>query len=319
MERQAFWKKGKMEGKIEEWYEDGSVAFEGSFVDNKPRGAHKSFYEKGIASEEFFTKEGREGEQKAYFPNGQLKMVCCYKNGQLDGAKKISTEDGALIFNATYKQGMLEGKVVYVHPDGMKEIRHFTHNHPDGLWQIYYPECKIKALEATFVNGLLEGGFSEFDEVGTKVVSIPYKSGKREGTAINYDHDGHVVMSAEYVEGLQEGPMKYYYPSGALYKEAIFHADLQEGEELCYFENGSVSGRSFFLHGKLHGLVQNWNEQGVLIFEAEYQEGLRSGKFNKYYDDGSPRLLQRFENDVLVHNDKKVRVTTCAMREKREA
>ena len=35
-----------------------------------------------------------------------------------------------------------------------------------------------------------------------------------------------------------------------------------------------------------------------MVFEAEYQDGLRHGKFNKYYDDGSPYLEQSFVYDV---------------------
>lgn len=37
----------------------------------------------------------------------------------------------------------------------------------------------------------------------------------------------------------------------------------------------------------------------MLIFEGEYKEGLRHGKFNKFYDNGEPRLLQTFAEDQL--------------------
>ena len=37
-----------------------------------------------------------------------------------------------------------------------------------------------------------------------------------------------------------------------------------------------------------------------MIFEAEYKHGLKHGIFNKYYDDGRPKLFQRYEEDKRV-------------------
>jgi antitoxin component YwqK of YwqJK toxin-antitoxin module len=37
----------------------------------------------------------------------------------------------------------------------------------------------------------------------------------------------------------------------------------------------------------------------MLVFEGEYRDGKRHGKFNKYYDDGKPLLLQSFSDDAL--------------------
>ena len=107
-------------------------------------------------------------------------------------------------------------------------------------------------------------------------------------------------MTAEYVNGVQAGPMRRYFPNGNLYKESLYRNDLQEGEELTYFPDGKVESRSLYLDGRLNGLVQSWSAAGTLIFEAEYEHGLRSGKFNKYNDDGSPKVLQVFRQDSLV-------------------
>jgi antitoxin component YwqK of YwqJK toxin-antitoxin module len=231
-------------------------------------------------------------------------MVALYHAGQLEGPKKRFDESGNELFVASYTAGRLNGKVVHRRANGMEEVQHFCDNHPEGLWVIYYPPHptfgQVKALEAKFQNGLLQGELAEFNEEGTKVVSLPYVDGKRNGTATMYSHDSRVVMTAEYVAGVQMGPMRRYYPNGSLYKEALYRDDLQEGEELTYFPEGKMAGRSFYLHGKLNGLLQNWNEKGVLVFEAEYENGLRSGKFNKYYDDGSPKVVQTFRQDVLV-------------------
>jgi len=42
-----------------------------------------------------------------------------------------------------------------------------------------------------------------------------------------------------------------------------------------------------------------------MTFEAEYKEGLKNGKFNKYYDDGKARLISNYSKDLL-HGAKKI-------------
>jgi antitoxin component YwqK of YwqJK toxin-antitoxin module len=42
-----------------------------------------------------------------------------------------------------------------------------------------------------------------------------------------------------------------------------------------------------------------------VIFEGEYKDGKKSGKFNKYFDDGRNRLISTYNEDQL-HGVKKV-------------
>ena len=74
--------------------------------------------------------------------------------------------------------------------------------------------------------------------------------------------------------------------------------DKREGEEKTYHENGRLASIFCYRNDLLDGLAQSWNPEGVLVFEAEYQDNLRHGKFNKYYDDGSPYLEQTFVYDA---------------------
>jgi uncharacterized protein len=74
---------------------------------------------------------------------------------------------------------------------------------------------------------------------------------------------------------------------------------LLEGEEKTYYEDGKVASVIPYQNGKIHGNYQQWNRQGVLVFDAEYKDGERHGKLNKYYDDGKPYLVQKFSHDQL--------------------
>ena len=66
-----------------------------------------------------------------------------------------------------------------------------------------------------------------------------------------------------------------------------------------YFEDGKLNSIYRYKEGKLNGLSEHWNSEGVLIFEGEYCNGKQHGKFIKYYDNGKLRLKQHFVDGVL--------------------
>jgi len=91
-----------------------------------------------------------------------------------------------------------------------------------------------------------------------------------------------------------------YYPNGQMRLQANFVKNLKEGEEKGFHDDGKPLSVRHYKAGKLDGLAMEWNREGVVVFEADYREGMRHGKFNKYDDKGEPRLLQTFENDQAV-------------------
>lgn len=312
VEHLALWKNGKQEGLTEEWFEDGSICSKGSFSQGKPEGIHETMYEpsqthvfKSVCmTQERFVQGKLHGKQTAYYPNGQIKMEAVYTNGILDGDKKIFDEQGTCIFSATYIQGKLHGPVCHIRPDGCKEIQQYLQNHPEGTWQVYYPDHpsfgSIKALEAFFSSGVLHGKYTEYNQTGQQIYSVQYEHGNKEGKACFYSPDGRLEISMEYHQGQLQGPSYTFYPSGALLKQAIYVNNLLEGEEKRFFESGEVSQIATYSRGKLQGPIRAWDIKGHLIFEGEYVQGLRSGIFKKYDQKGRLRVFQKFENDVLI-------------------
>ena len=309
--RLCFWKSGTLDGLSEEWDEDGSLLHRGSFIEGRPEGLHETMYEKEPESssqakmkEERFLDGQLHGRQVAYHPNGQMKLEAFYNKGILEGTKKAFHEGGEMLFSGTYKEGRLEGEVFHRRADGLEEIQCYKGNHPDGVWQLYYPSHptfgKVKALEASFSNGLLHGDYIEYNQTGQMSFSVRYEHGLQEGNGCMYDLDGRILMTAEFHKGELEGPVRCFYPSGALLKEGIYVHGLLEGEEKRFHENGSLAQTAAYREGKLHGPMRSWNQKHQLIFEGEYKNGLRSGLFKKYEESGRLRIVQKFENDVLL-------------------
>ena len=207
-----------------------------------------------------------------------------------------------------YEQGKIHGKHVQKFPDGKEVVHHYTQGRFDGAHEIYYPLVEGKepvcAVKAFYVDGSLEGEVLEFDEQGCLVALTPYVHGKKEGTAKIWDNKGVLLVSVDLKEDEQHGRLYQYFSSGKLMKEMCFEHNMPVGDEKIYHPNGQVETEAHYIAGKMEGMTRSWNIEGVLVFEGEYKEGKRCGKFNKYYDTGKPKLLQTFVGDEL-HGVKK--------------
>ncbi len=71
-----------------------------------------------------------------------------------------------------------------------------------------------KALEANYINGLLEGELSEYNESGNKISKLIYKGGSKEGLSTLYDQEGRTKKTLYYVNDLLDGPVIDYFPNG---------------------------------------------------------------------------------------------------------
>lgn len=335
--REVSFVSGKKDGREAHYFENGKQALLANYVQGALDGDFLSFFEDAKPHEiyhyikgkpdgewtEYFPntagktrqivktlqcfKDGAlHGEQKRFWENGQLQVNLSYDAGVLHGRKALFSEDGLRLFDATYVKGSLQGKVYDRRQNGMEMTQNYKDNLLHGEYIVYYPQrpkataSKVKAYEAKYVEGKLDGEVIEYSESGAKKMSSFYKDGKRDGVASCYTPEGQVTMTAEFKDGKQHGAMVYYFSNGNVSKRMQFATDLQEGEEVAFFENGQKASIAHYKKGKLHGLSQEWNAQGILLFEAEFKDGLKNGKFNKYYETGKLHIEQNFANDVLT-------------------
>ena len=87
---------------------------EGTLKKGKFNGPLKTFYDNGQLKSEGTYKDGNEdGPFKSYYDNGQLKQEKTYKDGELNGPYKLYDENGQLESERTYKDGQLIDSKVY--------------------------------------------------------------------------------------------------------------------------------------------------------------------------------------------------------------
>lgn len=108
----------------------------------------------------------------------------------------------------------------------------------------------------------------------------------------------------EYFElnGKMEGVYKSYYLKGDIEKECTYQAGELNGMERCFSaETGKVASEVDFKMGQKHGWSRWFTSSGVLIGEAHYVEGQKSGPKREWFTDRPGRLM----NIEHYHNGKR--------------
>lgn len=124
--------------------------------------------------------------QTEYYENKAIKSRCFYKAGKLDGTAKFFDEDGFLINEKIYREGILKTEYNYKNGklDGSEKLFHSN----GQLW-----------TERLYKNGLLWDVVSNYDSTGKAMDPGTLKEGY--GIIKLYDTKGKLLEIMKYREG----------------------------------------------------------------------------------------------------------------------
>lgn len=115
-----------------------------------------------------------DGEQIAYFANGNKKMTYNVVAGQISGAVSFNYEDGAIKETGMMSKGMKNGTWEKFNQEGKKiSVASFNNDQKDGTWQIW-------------------------DDNGTLRYQMQYNNGKKTGTWKIWDESGKLTEEKSY-------------------------------------------------------------------------------------------------------------------------
>ena len=146
-----------------------------------------------------------------------------------------------------------------------------------------------------FVDGKLQGAFTEYDAAGRVAARQHYVAGTLHGPASiyadgvltaemiqvngvlqgpmhSYDALGRLAATALYVNGKPHGPTTIFRPDGARSKVMNYTDGKLDGESTEYFENGGVRRRALYKAGKLDGPTTEYDETGKVCMVTHYAE-----------------------------------------------
>ena len=190
-------KQGKWIGK----YPDGTVRYDGSFINDKPMGEWKRFHENGKLKATLLHALNSDKVKAELFDSEGLLVAKGNFIGTLKDSVWTYYDNKAIIARENYNNGMKNGKSFSYSADG-------------------------KTLSETdWVNGRLNGLEREFYIEGNKKSETRYLDGKRQGDSNIYFETGKVQIEGSYNNDRYTGRWKFYNPDGSL----KFQLDYKDG------------------------------------------------------------------------------------------
>lgn len=157
------------------------------------------------------------------------------------------------------------------------------------------------SLSAFYASGRLAlMSHYEFDQDELKINQID-NQGRKQGKWIflgkdqpekGYPDEGK-ISEGPFKDDRKNGEWTMYYKDGITPKtKGVFINNRPNGNFVRYHQNGKPREIGTFSKRKYSDSLQRFNEKGVKIYEANYDEsGKESGKVVHYYDNGKPEFV----------------------------
>jgi antitoxin component YwqK of YwqJK toxin-antitoxin module len=188
----------------------------------------------------------------------------------------------------------LENDSIFKKVEGYYEdqtIKYTTTIGPEGITGEYimYHKNGKKSQISNYVNGLLNGKTSAWDENGNLLYEMNFLANKLNGKFTTYlDGNKHICMY--YINGLLNGKYEVFSPSSNKIQLSNYLNNQLNGETLYLNEsNGNTIKKVTYLNGKLNGSSVTYFPNMIPMEEEYYKDGLLDGVVYKYYPNGHIR------------------------------
>lgn len=148
------------------------------------------------------------------------------------GAYTSYDEDGVLFEESQYRNGVLDGTRKIYFPDGGIEIsENYEKGQIAGLYETYYNNGQVN-LVAEYVDGKMEGIVKRYYETGELMEEVTFVANEENGPFREFYKNGQVKWEGEYKDGDNEfGLIKSYDENGQLVKK--MECGKYQGEYIC--------------------------------------------------------------------------------------
>ena len=296
----------KREGNGIEYSEEGEPIFKGEFKEGKHwTGIKKIFEEYEDENEQIkkyikciiqINKGKLNGKCKEFDIDGNVIYEGEYSNGKRHGIGKEYSSNKNIDFDGEFKEGKRwEGNANEFNTQGNLIFNGLYLNGKkfNGKEYNYFDDEEKIRYEAEYKDGLLYN-VKGYNKDGKIFNNIDFEIKNGDGVFKDYYNDTNLKCIFNYKQGKKNGKaISYYDTSGnKIEYEGEFVDDIKTGEWKFYYENGNKKFVGFYKNGEKHGLCKDYNEQGKLIFDGEYNNNI---KWN-----GKERLIKDIENKKIV-------------------
>lgn len=193
---------GNRNGRWKDFSQDGKLAAEGQYIDNRRTGTWKFYNSLEKPEQTGSYNNGRpDGLWKWYYENGALLREEEYFQGQRDGSYTEYSVSGEIIAQGTFTDGEANGEWKYKSGDNTEEGKYIV-GLRDGVWKSYYPNGKLR-FKANYVQGNPDGLQTFYYDNGKIKEEQYYSMGIRQRTWKKFDEEGLPVLAITYKDDVE--------------------------------------------------------------------------------------------------------------------
>jgi antitoxin component YwqK of YwqJK toxin-antitoxin module len=314
--------KGLKQGEWKDFYPNGRLKTEKTYVDDNLHGYYKEYdlrgilvltmlYENGAIVKSRVEDEPDIEDVKKYDQDGKLIYSGPYRNTVPVGVHREFGKDGkvtnAFVYNDVglkVSEGIVDeagnhtGKWKDFYPDGKVLAEgQYTDNRRTGLWKFYNAAQKTEQT-GSYNNGRPDGVWKWYYENGTILREEEYFQGQRDGMYTEYSIDGQVIAQGEYSDGERNGDWKL--KNGDFTEEGKYIIGLKDGQWKAYYTSGKLKFKGSFVQGNPDGEQSFYYESGKIKETQNFQNGIRQKTWKKFDEEGAPLLVITYKDDIEI-------------------
>ena len=200
------------------------------------------------------------------FPNKKKRMTMPIKNGKIEGTVKEWLENGQIILERHFKDGVPHGKETQWFVIGKKKVEvNYVNGKVEGIAKEWYKSGQLKS-EGLFRNGKEEGEHKWWHINGQIDQIVFYKNGLAEGTVKNWFADGSLQLESNFKNGLKNGITKKWSKNGQKIFEGTYREDKKDGKFYTWMKNGQLLTEDKYDFGKL---IESKNYSSGSVFVGD--------------------------------------------------
>lgn len=224
----------------------------------------------------------------------------------LMAALALLTSLSAVAQNQTDRQGRRQGHWIRTDKDGSKIYEgDFVDGKETGTFTYFYPDGTVRIRNVYTTPGE-RCTHEAYDEKGRIVARGTYDRRNRDGHWMFYAEDGRLVKEADYRMGIKDGLHVIYNSKGDTAEVTHWTDNHRNGRWWKRVgEKGFITGN--YINGGLHGTLIQRDDEGQLVREGNYADGLKHGSY-RYYEKGQLTIVEQWEHGMMA--DRRIRLLT---------
>ena len=196
---------GRKQGHWIKKYPNGTILYEGTFINDKPVGEFKRFNSNNtLKSILIYSSDSREADATIYHPNGFISSKGKYVDQLKEGKWRFysSVINGYLLNEESYAKNVRNGLSLRYFPDStLAEKVNYVKGVREGEWLQYHENGKL-LLKSFYLHGELNGKFEAWYSNGKPEYKGAYKKNMRDGKWQVFNDKGILKYEINYIDGV---------------------------------------------------------------------------------------------------------------------